>query len=135
MTFTSGSNGQADLPIEQFLSAVTDAVQSGRHNVDALVEKYALSSEEADEFIRLIRGLAAALVLVRPSKEFSAQLKRDLIGAPERTFIERLLFLPPRVQIAAVAALGAGLWLLARRRYTALVEADGEGKTEIAPAG
>ncbi|MFN8528049.1 MAG: hypothetical protein U0670_05520 [Anaerolineae bacterium] len=132
---TYASKGQGDLPIENFVSVVTDAVTAGKQNLDYWVQKYALSSEEADQFITVIRSLAVTLVPVKPSKEFSAQLKRDLMGQPERTLVERLFHLPPRVQIAAVAALGAGLWILARRRYASLVEeVDTDTAAEVATA-
>ncbi len=134
MTYTP-NNTSGELPIEQFVANVTDAVQSGKQSIAYFVEKYALDPEEAAQFVQMIRLLASALVPVKPNKEFTNQLKHDLIGEPERTLVARLTQLPPRVQIAAIAALGAGLWLLARRRYAALVEeVEGDGSAEIAAA-
>ncbi len=134
MTYTP-NNTSGELPIEQFVANVTDAVQSGKQNIAYFIEKYALDPEEAAQFVQMIRLLTAALVPVKPNKEFTNQLKHDLIGEPERSLVARLTQLPPRVQIAAIAALGAGLWLLARRRYAALVdEVEGDGSAEIAAA-
>lgn len=134
MTYTP-NNTSGELPIEQFVANVTDAVQSGKQSIAYFVEKYALDPEEAAQFVQMIRLLASALVPVKPNKEFTNQLKHDLIGEPERTLVARLTQLPPRVQIAAIAALGAGLWLLARRRYAALVEeVEADGSAEIAAA-
>ncbi len=134
MTYTP-NNTPGDLPIEHFVANVTDAVQSGKQNIAYFIEKYALDPEEAAQFVQVIRLLAATLVPVKPNKEFAVQLKHDLVGETEKSLVARLTQLPPRVQIAAIAALGAGLWILARRRYATLVEeVEGDGSAEIAAA-
>ncbi len=130
MSYPSGTNGSSssnggNTPIEQFVSAVTDALHSGKGNLDSLVEHYATSinTDEANQLLSLIQRLYAVLVPVKPSRRFSARLKQDLMGQPERTMIERIRYLPPRVQIAAGVAVVAGLMILARRRVASVTDA------------
>jgi hypothetical protein len=117
-----GGSQNAPLSIEAFLNAATDAVIDQRTIPAAWSEHYDVTPSEAASWLALIRGLSAALVLVKPSKSFSGHLKSELIGR-DRTMVERVRQLPPRVQIAATLAVAAGLWLLARRRYAALAAA------------
>ncbi len=126
---STGNSGNGNFPIEAYLSSVTDAVIVGRNIPSSWAKRYDLSPSEAASWLALIRGLSGALVLVKPSKTYAESLKRDLIGRVDRTMVERVRQLPPRVQIAATLAVAAGLWLLARRRYATLA-ATVEGVTD-----
>lgn len=143
MSHASGFNGNMSgstpigLPsMEQFVTAVTDAVQSGKGGLDTLIAQYAdtINAEEAHQLLRLVQGLYAVLIPVKPTRQFSTRLKQNLIGQAERTMVERIRYLPPRVQIAAGVALLAGLMILARRRIALMDEPDVVSTPEVAVA-
>ncbi|MCK6580122.1 MAG: hypothetical protein L6Q98_18685 [Anaerolineae bacterium] len=111
---TPGSKSESHL--HDLLSAVTDAIVSDDRDLDRIVSRYALSRGEIEGFLRLIQGLHVTLVGVQPSRRFAQRLKTDLLGAHQGGVIQRVRYLPPRVQIAAGVALLAGFMLLSRRR-------------------
>jgi len=79
---------------------------------------------EVESFLQLIQRLHVALVGVQPSRRFVQRLRQDLIGQSQWNLVNRVRYLPPRVQIAAGIALIAGFILLSRRRLAALARED-----------
>jgi len=120
--------GQSNL--EHLLAAVTDAILEDDANLDLIVSRYPIPRAEIESFIRLIRRLHVTLVGVRPSRRFAYRLRQELLGQPEWNVINRVRFLPPRVQIAAGVALLAGFMLISRRRLLAELT-DGTAVEEI----
>lgn len=120
--------GQSNL--EHLLAAVTDAILEDDANLDQIVSRYPIPRAEIESFIRLIRHLHVTLVGVRPSRRFAYRLRQELLGQPEWNVINRVRFLPPRVQIAAGVALLAGFMLISRRRLLAELT-DGTAVEEI----
>lgn len=102
--------------IDDFLTAVTDAVLRGERNTDRIAHRYGVAESDANQFVPLISNLKAAHRAERPSLQFRRKLYRDLMGAPEYTLVERVRYLPPRVQLAAGVAVSitAGLLLIGR---------------------
>lgn len=109
--------GQSNL--ENLLAAVTDAILQDEADIDHIVHRYNVRRAEVEGFVRVIRRLHVTLVGVRPSRRFAYRLRQELLGRPEWNVINRVRFLPPRVQIAAGVALLAGFMLLSRRRLIA----------------
>lgn len=120
---------RSDTPIADLLSAVTDAMMAGDDNLDAVVRRYHVPRAEIEGLIAVIQRLHVALVGVQPSRRFVRRLKHDLVGTSSRNIIDRVRYLPPRVQIVAGIALIAGFILFNRRRL--LVEARENPASEV----
>ena len=103
--------------LENLLSAVTDALLADEHaNLDQIVNRYAVPRSEVEGLVGLVRKLHMTLVGAQPSRRFVARLRNDLVGTARGNIVNRVRYLPPRVQIAAGIALVAGFMLLTRRR-------------------
>ena len=103
--------------LENLLSAVTDALLADeRANLDQIVNRYAVPRHEVEGLVGLVRKLHVTLVGVQPSRRFVNRLHNDLVGAHRVNIVNRVRYLPPRVQIAAGIALVAGFMLITRRR-------------------
>ncbi len=103
--------------LENLLSAVTDALLADeRTNLDQIVNRYAVPKNEVEGLVGLVRKLHMTLVGVQPSRRFVNRLRNDLVGSHQQNIVNRVRYLPPRVQIAAGIALVAGFMLLSRRR-------------------
>jgi hypothetical protein len=103
--------------LENLLSAVTDALLADeRTNLDHIVNRYAVPKNEVEGLVGLVRKLHMTLVGVQPSRRFVNRLRNDLVGTHRTNIVNRVRYLPPRVQIAAGIALVAGFVLLNRRR-------------------
>ncbi len=109
--------GQSNL--ENLLAAVTDAILEDEQDIDRIISRYAVQRGEVESFIRLIHRLHISLIGVHPSRRFAYRLRQELLDEPEWNVINRVRFLPPRVQIAAGVALLAGFMLISRRRLLA----------------
>jgi hypothetical protein len=103
-------------PLEDLLSAVTDALLAGEDNLDAIVAQYDVPRSTVENLVSFIRRLHQTLVGVQPSPRFVQKLKRELIGTPQAGLVSRVRYLPARVQIAAGVVAIAGFMLLTRRR-------------------
>jgi hypothetical protein len=108
----------ASTPMEDLLSAMTDAVLRGERDVHRLARRYDVPQAEAERLIPMIYALRDAHRSQQPSPRFVRKLKRELMGAPEYTLVERVRYLPPRVQIAAGVAVGTAFGLLIVGRLT-----------------
>ncbi len=113
--------------LENLLSAVTDALLADdRSNIDSIVSRYAVPRNEVEGLVGLIRKLHVTLVGVQPSRRFVNRLRSDLVGTQAGNIVNRVRYLPPRVQIAAGIALVAGFMLLSRRRLVDDAQHDGQ---------
>jgi hypothetical protein len=112
-------SGQSDVHIQDLLSAITDALLTEETNLDLIVERYNVPRAQVEGAVILIRRLHQALVGVQPSRRYVRSLKQDLVGTPDNNLINRVRYLPPRVQIAAGVALLAGFMIFTRRRMLA----------------
>jgi hypothetical protein len=119
MTYSS-----SDLHLQNLLSALTDAILVDQTDLDHLYRQYNVPRAEVESFLQLIQRLHVALVGVQPSRRFVQRLRQDLIGQSQWNLVNRVRYLPPRVQIAAGIALIAGFMLLSRRRLAALARED-----------
>jgi len=103
--------------LENLLSAVTDALLADeRADLAPIVNRYAVPRHEVEGLVGLVRKLHVTLVGAQPSRRFVARLRNDLVGTQRTNIVNRVRYLPPRVQIAAGIALVAGFMLLSRRR-------------------
>lgn len=113
--------------LENLLSAVTDSLLADdRTNIDQIVNRYAVPRKEVEGLVGLIRKLHLTLVGAQPSRRFVNRLRNDLVGANRGNIVNRVRYLPPRVQIAAGIALVAGFMLLSRRRLIDDAQHDGQ---------
>jgi hypothetical protein len=104
-------------PMDDFLTAATDAALRGERDFDRIARRYGVSQADADRMVPLIRHLKVVHKAERPSEQFKRKLQRDLMGVPEYTIVERVRYLPPRVQIAAGAAVSITAALLLVGRF------------------
>ena len=125
-------SGTSDTHLEDLLAAVTDALLAEDDNVDAILVQYNVPRAQFEGAVYLIRRLHVALVGVHPSRRFVRRLRVDLIGQQGNPIVNRIRYLPPRVQIAAGVALLAGFMILSRRRLVA--DAEESITPEIAAA-
>jgi len=103
--------------LENLLSAVTDALLADeRTNLDQIVNRYAVPRHDVEGLVGIVRKLHITLVGAQPSRRFVNRLRNDLVGTQRTNIVNRVRYLPPRVQIAAGIALVAGFVLLNRRR-------------------
>jgi hypothetical protein len=110
MTYSSSGND-----FENLLSGATDAIIHG--------QKLAAEIRQIPEMmilLPLIRTLKHTYRPYRPARHYSARLRHDLVGGEQYTVIERVRYLPPRVQIAAFVAIVAGALVLLRGRSMVL---------------
>lgn len=106
-----------DHHMQNLLAAVTEALMAeDGDDLDTIISQYAVPRTEVEGFIGIIQRLHLTLVGAAPSRRFVGRLKRDLIGNHRQGVVARIRYLPPRVQIAAGAALVAGFMLLTWRR-------------------
>ncbi|MDZ4768044.1 MAG: hypothetical protein SGJ24_02860 [Chloroflexota bacterium] len=112
----ASSSTQPDSHLHNLLSAVTDAILSDSHDLDRIIARYKVPKGEIEALLKVIERLHIAFVSVRPARRFAQQLKVELLDLPQQGMLQRVRFLPPRVQIAAGVALLAGFMLLSRRR-------------------
>lgn len=103
-------------PLEDLLTAVTEAIFADETALDSIIGRYHVPRAEVETWMRLIRRLHIALIGVRPSRRFVMRLRNDLMGQAQMNMLKRVRRLPPRVQIAAGVALLAVFMLLSRRR-------------------
>lgn len=104
-------------PMDDFLTAATDAVLRGERDIESLARRYGVSRADCEAILPLIRQLRTVHHAERPSDQFRRKLHRDLMGAPEYTLVERVRSLPPRVQLAAGAAVSITAILLLIGRF------------------
>ncbi|MCC6802740.1 MAG: hypothetical protein IT319_07630 [Anaerolineae bacterium] len=109
-------------PLQNLLDAVTEAIINDGQDLDAIVQRYSVPRAEVEGLINVIRRLHVVLVGVRPSRRFAQRLRQELMGQHQRNVINRLRYLPPRVQIAGGIVLVAGFMLLSRRRFLSLAD-------------
>jgi len=110
--------------LHNLLAAVTEAILNEEQDLDVIVHRYAVPRADVEGLVTLIQRLHVALVGVRPSRRFAQRLRQELMGQ-RRGMINRVRYLPPRVQIAGAIVLIGGLMLLSRRRATNLPD-EGE---------
>ena len=109
----------AEVQIQDFLSALTDALRDARFDPDALITQYEVPRQEVDPLVALIRHLRLSLTPTQPSRRYVNRLRADLMGAPRTNVIARIRYLPAQVHIAAGVALLMGFFMLiTRRRFT-----------------
>ena len=108
---------QEPTQLQNLLDAVTEAILHDEQDLDNIVSQYAVPRAEVEGLINVIKSLHVVLVGVRPSRRFAQRLRQDLMGQHQRNVINRLRYLPPRVQIAGGIVLIAGFMLLSRRRF------------------
>lgn len=106
-----------DHQLQDLLAAVTDVLlaEDGA-DMGAIISRYDVPRTEVEGFVGIIQRLHRTLVGEAPSRRYVSRLKRDLIGNHRQGVVARIRYLPPRVQIAAGAALVAGFMLLTWRR-------------------
>ena len=103
--------------LENLLSAVTDALLADeRANLDQIVNRYSVPRHDVEGLVGIVRKLHMTLVGAQPSRRFVNRLRNDMVGTQRTNIVNRVRYLPPRVQIAAGIALVAGFMLLSRRR-------------------
>ncbi len=108
---------QEPTQLQNLLAAVTEAILNDERDLDSIVSHYAVPRAEVEGLISVIKRLHVVLVGVRPSRRFAQRLRQDLMGQHPNGMINRLRYLPPRVQIAGGIVLIAGFMLLSRRRF------------------
>jgi hypothetical protein len=114
MSFVPGTD------LETLLASITDALVRGQR----LQRRFSESElRQASVFLPILRTLTASYRPVRADRRYAARLRHELMDRPY-TMVDRVRYLPPRVQLAAasVAVLGAALVLLQRSRLPRLQE-------------
>jgi len=103
--------------LQNLLSAVTEAIINDEQDLDVIISRYSVPRADVEGLMNVIKHLHILLIGVRPSRRFAQRLRQDLMGQQQRNVINRLRYLPPRVQIAGGIVLVAGFMLLSRRRF------------------
>ena len=105
-----------EVQMQNLLAAVTDAMLAEEDaDIDAIIARYNVPRGRVEDMLKVIRRLHVVLVGQQPSEKFARRLKQDLFGQ-DPTMVNRLRYLPARVQIAAGVTVVAGFMLIARRR-------------------
>lgn len=103
--------------LQNLLAAVTEAIINDEQDLETIVNRYAVPRADLVGLINVIQRLHIVLIGVRPSRRFAQRLRQELMGQTQLNVINRLRYLPPRVQIAGGIVLIAGFMLLSRRRF------------------
>ena len=106
----------SDVQLQNLLATLTDDLLAANGDVNALAERYQISSAEVHSLLELIDHMNQTFVPVQPSERFVRRLHQDLMGGESSNVLVRVRKLPPRVQLAAGLALMAGFVFLSRRR-------------------
>jgi hypothetical protein len=107
-----------DVRMQNLIADVTEAMIEGEPtNVDVLRVRYGVSRAEATELVELVEQLHHSMTEVEPTPQFRRQLKQDLLGEAETVTLWRIWRQPARVQVATVAVLISGFFLLVRRLF------------------
>lgn len=115
MSFVPGTD------LETLLASITDAVLRGQR----LQQRFSEGElRQASAFLPTLRALNASYRPVRADRRYAARLRHDLMDQPY-SVVDRVRYLPARVQLAAasVAVLGAMLVLIQRSRPARLPSA------------
>ncbi|MCS7070290.1 MAG: hypothetical protein NZM00_02215, partial [Anaerolinea sp.] len=67
-------------PMDDLLSALTDAIIADDVAIDGIVNRYGVPRNEVEPFVHLVRRLHVVLVGVRPSRRFVRRLQTELLG-------------------------------------------------------
>lgn len=105
-----------DAQLPDMMNEMTDAILAGR-DPEAVRARYGIYSPESADLLALVRQLDQTMIEIQPDVDFSRQLKRELLGEPQRATWLRVRRWPTRVQVAAVAAVTGGFMLLLQRRF------------------
>lgn len=107
-----------EVKLQDLLSEFTDALLDGQETrqLEQIVFGYDAPEDEVTRFTLMIRQLQQVFVTREPSDKFVKRLKQDLTGQKNDGLLERLRYLPARVQVAAGVAVVAGFMLITRRR-------------------
>ncbi len=108
--------------LQNLLAAVTEAIINDEQDLDTIVSRYAVPRADVEGLINVIKRMHIALIGVRPSRRFAQRLRQELMGQHSYNVINRLRYLPPRVQIAGGIVLIAGFMLLSRRRFAGMTD-------------
>jgi hypothetical protein len=124
----------SQFPLEDLLSAVTDALLLEDQPIEPIIARYDVDREQVKTFVTVIERLHRTLTGVQPSPRFVNKLKADLMGSHQQGVLSRVRYLPPRVQVAAGFVAVVGFILLAHRRITDLAHTDKSEKAAEAEA-
>lgn len=119
-------------PLEDLLSAVTDALLAGEDNLDTVIARYDVPPSTVENLVLFIQRLHQTLVGVQPSPRFVHKLKHELIGTTDSGLVSRVRYLPVRVQVAAGVVAIVGFMLLAHRRLFDLASPSPKEESEAA---
>ncbi|MBC8171348.1 MAG: hypothetical protein H7X77_06735 [Anaerolineae bacterium] len=112
--------------LEDLLAALTDAILADEDKLEPIIARYDVPRTSVDSFVPLLWRLHQTLVGVQPSARFVDRLRQDLKGTAPSGLVQRMRYLPARVQIAAGVVAAAGFMLLARRRLLDLTTTTGD---------
>lgn len=111
-------SSSSDAKLQDLLDAVTVALQHD-DDIDALIHKSSVPHDEIDGLVDVIQSLNTRLTPVKPSAEFTAQLRGELMGARPNV-VTRVRQMPAHVHIAAILAVIAGFVLIGFQRLLAI---------------
>lgn len=104
-----------EIRFQNLFDALTDAILIDQTDLDDLIADFDLPRAKVEGFITLIHSLKKAFITHQPSDAYVKSLKAELLGK-QMGMINRVRYMPARVQIAAGLALSAGFLLILRRR-------------------
>jgi hypothetical protein len=98
---------KSDVTWQNYLDEATDAILADRP-LEPVRKLHNMTASEDMKLITLIQDLNCNLVEMKPSPQFSRQLKAELLGVEQKGVVWRIRKMPARVQIAAIIAAALG---------------------------
>jgi hypothetical protein len=98
---------KSDVTWQNYLDDATDTILADKP-LEPIRKLHNISANEDGKLIGLIQDLNSNLVEIKPSPQFSKQLKAELMGIEQKGVVWRIRKMPARVQIAAIIAAALG---------------------------
>jgi hypothetical protein len=98
---------KSDVTWQNYLDEATDAILANRP-LEPVRKLHNMAASEDMKLIALIQDLNCNIVEMKPSPQFSRQLKAELLGIEQKGVVWRIRKMPARVQIAAIIAAALG---------------------------
>jgi hypothetical protein len=113
---------------QNYLNDATEAFLAGE-SLESLREEYGIPYQEAHDLMSLVENINNTMIEVQPSKQFSRNLKDELMGLERTGMVWRIRHLPARVQLAALAAILSGFLIILQRFF--LIDSDARSENAL----
>ena len=106
----------SEIKWQNYLDEATTALLAG-DSIEVVREEYGIPYHEAHQLMSLVEDINTTMVEVQPSKQYTRNLKDELMGVERTSVVWRIRRMPARVQLAALAAILSGFLIILQRIF------------------